>query len=175
MVVVTNVESGDAYFSDDRKYRYALSRSWGPGPMLMFIGLNPSTADETKLDPTLRRIVDFAKREGCGGFWMANLFAFRATKPRDMMTEADPVGPDNDSWLKDIANWCSLVICGWGAHGSHRGRDIEVRKLLQGLELHCLRLTKQGQPNHPLYLPKNAPLIVFQDCLWRPPVKRQAA
>ena len=165
---MTSIESGDAYFSDDRVYRYALSRQWDTGPMLMFIGLNPSTADETKLDPTLRRVVGFAKREGCGGFWMGNLFAFRSTDPRQMLAHPDPVGPDNDSWLLEMASWCSTIICGWGAHGKHRGRDMEVRKLLQGHRLHCLKLTQTGQPGHPLYLPKATPLTEFQSPLWRP-------
>lgn len=163
-----SVERGAAYFSDDRTYRYALSRVWGDGPMLMFVGLNPSTADEHKLDPTLRRVVTFAQREGCGGFWMANLFAFRATFPRVMLLNPQPVGPENDKWLRDIARWCSVIVCAWGAHGGHRGRDMEVRKLLAGHTLHCLGLTLKLQPKHPLYLPKNTPLQVYQESGWRP-------
>jgi hypothetical protein len=163
------VEQGNAYFSDDRTYRYALSRVWDVHkPMLGFIGLNPSTADENKLDPTLRRIVRFAMRENCGGFWMFNLFAFRATVPRVMLLAHDPVGPDNDRWLMDGIRWCEFMVCGWGAHGGHRGRDMEVRKLFKGHKLWCLGLTKDGQPKHPLYLPKDTPLVEYQSSLWRP-------
>lgn len=163
------VEAGEAYFSEDRVYRYALSRVWdAKKPMLLFIGLNPSTADESALDPTLRRITGYAEREGCGGFWVANLFAFRATKPKNMMAAADPVGPLNDGWIIEMAGWCSLIIAGWGAHGGFRDRDRAVRRLLQGHDLHCLKLTGDGKPGHPLYLKKDAPLTVFQSSMWRP-------
>lgn len=161
-------EAGAAYFSEDRTYRYALSRVWEPRlPMMMFIGLNPSTADENTLDPTLRRIIRYAKREECGGFWMANLFAFRATNPKDMLAADEPVGPDNDQWITDIACWCSLIVVGWGAHGGHRNRATEVRKLLSGHELYCLKKTKAGEPGHPLYLRADANLELFQTSLWR--------
>lgn len=162
-------EVGEAYFDAGRVYRYALSRVWEPKkPMMMFIGLNPSTADETKLDPTLRRVIGYAKREGCGGLWMANAFAFRATEPKDMKNAADPVGPMNDRWLLDIACWCPLIVVGWGTHGAWLNRDAKVRTLLQGYELKCLKTTKTGMPGHPLYLKSDAPLQTFQDRLWRP-------
>lgn len=164
-------ERGEAYFDHDRIYRYALSRWWGErrgGPMMMFIGLNPSTADENVLDPTMRRVIGFAKREGYDGLWMGNLFAFRATKPTNMMTAADPVGPDNDRWLADMARWSSRIVLGWGTQGSYRGRDSDVRRLLQGKTLHCLKRTGSGHPGHPLYLRADSPLQVFQDALWRP-------
>jgi hypothetical protein len=162
-------EAGEAYFDDTRTYRYALSRCWDPKkPMMLFVGLNPSTADENKLDPTLRRIRWFAQREWCGGFWVANLFAFRATKPENMMAAADPVGPDNDRWILDMARWSSLILVGWGANGGHRGRDMEVRKLLQGFDIHCLAKTKTGQPGHPLYLRGDTLLTPFQSHMWRP-------
>lgn len=161
-------EAGQAYFDDTRTYRYALSRCWdGREPMMLFIGLNPSTADENTLDPTLRRIAHFAKREGCGGFWVANLFAFRATKPRDMLAASDPVGPDNDRWILDMARWCSLIVVGWGAHGNHRNRAAEVRQLLAGNKLYCLKVTNGGLPGHPLYLKNDAPLVEYQGIMWR--------
>ena len=84
-----------ARFSESRTHRYALWRIWEKGaPMVMFVGLNPSTADETQDDPTIRRCIDFAKRWGYGGLYMLNIFAFRATNPKDMKAAADPVGPD---------------------------------------------------------------------------------
>lgn len=165
MTDVTNIERGEAVFSDDREYRYVLSRTWDVRlPRLAFIGLNPSTADEAKLDPTLRRVIGFAQREGCGGLDMLNLFAFRATFPRVMKLQKEPVGPENDTYLTAIAGAASVVIAGWGTHGTHQHRDEAVRALLRPLAtLWCLGLTKDGQPKHPLYLPKISPLVVFQE------------
>lgn len=166
---MTNLEHGDAYFSPDRRYRYALSRVWDATlPMLGFIGLNPSTADEKRLDPTLRRVVSFAMREDCGGFWMGNLFAFRATDPSAMKAQDEPVGPENDRWLKLIAHWCPKVVAGWGVHGVYRDREREVRRLLQGHEILCLGTTASGHPRHPLYIRRDTPLVTYQDILWRP-------
>ena len=89
-----------AVFSPCRTYRYALSRVWAADkPYALFIGLNPSTADETLDDPTIRRCIDFAKRWGYGGLVMANLFAYRATNPSEMKAATDPVGVANDEWL----------------------------------------------------------------------------
>ena len=118
----------------------------------MFVGLNPSTADETQDDPTIRRCIAFAKAWGYGGVCMTNLFAYRATLPEVMKATSDPVGPDNDEYLRALAADAGVVVAAWGANGTHKGRDAEVRKLLP--ELHCLALTKDGHPGHPLYLRK---------------------
>jgi len=92
----TNEVVSGATFSTDRVYRYALWRVWDAAlPSFVVIGLNPSTADETENDPTIRRCIGFAKREGCGGLVMLNLFAVRATDPRVMMAHPEPIGPDN--------------------------------------------------------------------------------
>lgn len=141
-----------ATFSSCRTYRYTLSRSWAAGPVVAFIGLNPSTADETTDDPTIRRCIGFARSWGFGGLLMLNLFAFRATDPKVMRAAPEPVGPGNNLALTDGANAASLVVAAWGTHGTHRARDAEVRKLLTN-RLHYLRLTKKGHPEHPLYLP----------------------
>jgi hypothetical protein len=119
----------------------------------MFVCLNPSTADENTDDPTVRRCMHFARSWGYGAVLMANLFAFRATDPTSMLSAQDPVGPDNDRVLIQAAREASVVIAAWGVHGIHRSRDTRVRELLP--DLHYLRLTKTGQPGHPLYLPKN--------------------
>lgn len=149
-----SVESGgQAHFSDDGVYRYALSRAWDPGkPMVQWVGLNPSTADATKLDPTLRRVSRFSIACGFGGFWMTNLFAFRATKPRDMLKAQDPIGPANDQWLLDVARWCTLTIACWGPHGGLNERETEVIRLFDGRSLSALATTNAGHPRHPLYL-----------------------
>ncbi|WP_276968362.1 DUF1643 domain-containing protein, partial [Metallibacterium scheffleri] len=116
------------------------------------VGLNPSTADETQDDPTIRRCVGFAKAWGYQALCMVNLFAFRATRPDDMLAAADPVGPDNDAHLRALSGEAGVIVAAWGALGTHRGRDVEVCALLPAL--HCLTLTKGGQPGHPLYLPR---------------------
>lgn len=148
-------EQGEAYLDDARRHRFALSRAWADGRMLMFIGLNPSTADENVLDPTMRRCVGFAQSHGYGGLWMANLFTFRATKPSDLYAEAVPNHRDADKWLRDMAKWCGSgsICCAWGAHGDYMGRANAVKRLLDGYRLQCLGHTKKGFPRHPLYLP----------------------
>ena len=141
----------DALLSPCRRYRYALWRRWGEGPPAMFIGLNPSTADETADDPTIRRCIAFARSWGHGALCMANLFAYRATRPADMLAQDDPVGPENDAHLQKLAAEAGVVVAAWGVHGTHRGRHNVVRAMLPAL--HYLRLTKDGHPGHPLYLP----------------------
>lgn len=140
-------------FSRDRAYRYVLWRVWAnlAAPRYCaFVGLNPSTADEATDDPTIRRCIGFAKDWGYDALAMLNLFAFRATDPRDMKAADDPVGDDNDYWLAKIAAEAGIVVAAWGNHGAHQNRAIAVRVLLPGL--HCLRMTKAGHPEHPLYL-----------------------
>ncbi len=140
-----------ATLSPCRAYRYALWRRWGRGPYAMFIGLNPSTADETNDDPTIRRCIGFARAWGYEALCMTNLFAYRATQPADMKKAADPVGWENDGALKMLARDAGVVVAAWGAHGTFKGRDQSVR--LGVPNLHYLRLTKDGHPGHPLYLP----------------------
>lgn len=136
-----------------RSYRYVLWREFneliGQG-YAMFIGLNPSTADETSDDATIRRCIGYAKSWGYGAMCMTNLFAFRATKPEDMMTAVDPVGADNDQHLLAAAQGAGVIVAAWGTHGEFMGRDATVRNLIPGL--HCLALTKGGHPHHPLRL-----------------------
>lgn len=133
------------------RYRYALWRKWGPGGTCMFVGLNPSTADATLDDPTIRRCIGFARSWGYGGLMMTNLFAWRATQPRDMMAADDPVGPDNDVTLRTAYLNAEVTVAAWGAYGTYGGRHNAVRAMLP--RLHYLRLTKDGHPGHPLYLP----------------------
>ncbi|UTA47198.1 DUF1643 domain-containing protein [Simiduia sp. 21SJ11W-1] len=139
-----------AHLSPCRQYRYALWRTWDTRlARVMFIGLNPSTADETQDDPTLRRCMNFARQWGYGGLVMANLFAFRATAPDAMKQAADPIGPQNNRWLKKLANESDLVIAAWGNHGDFMGRATAVRKRFS--VLHCLKINSTGTPGHPLY------------------------
>lgn len=152
-----------ANFSDCRTWRYTLLRSWAKtrfGGKVCFIGLNPSTADETIDDPTIRRCVGFAKSWGYDAIQMINLFAFRATKPKDMKAAVDPIGPRNDEWIKYMISHCDLVVAAWGTHGSFMDRNKKVIELA-GERLHCLGKTKAGHPKHPLYLSKETELEFF--------------
>ena len=138
-------------------YRYTLRRTWASGPECAFIMLNPSTADADNDDPTIRRCISFAKREGCGALLVVNLFAFRATDPAEMARAADPVGPDNDRVL-DEALKTDFAIAAWGAHpmAQKKGKLLAAQYYLD-----CLGKTKSGAPRHPLYVKGDAPMIPF--------------
>lgn len=141
-----------AILSPCRTYRYTLTRQWSGGAgTINFIGLNPSTADETQDDPTIRRCTGFAKSWGFARFVMLNLFAFRATDPKEMMRAADPVGPDNNA---HIARHVAIndTVAAWGNGGWYRGRGPFIHDIYP--QLMMLRLTGSGHPAHPLYLPK---------------------
>lgn len=141
----------DAKLSNCRKYRYALWRTWDETkPSAMIVGLNPSTANETDDDPTLIRCINFAKSWGYGGVCMANLFAFRATAPSDMMAASDPVGLENDVWLSKLSADAGIVVAAWGNDGIYLGRSTEVKVALTNL--YCIKMNKSGEPAHPLYL-----------------------
>jgi hypothetical protein len=147
-------EPSSAVLSEDGIYRYMLSRRWAlHGPTISFICLNPSTADATVDDQTVRKCVRFAKKWGGAQLLIGNLFAFRSTDPRGLKIAADPIGQENDHWLEQIARTSDLLVAAWGAHGSLLGRDVEVMTKLNG-RLNALRLTKDGAPSHPLYLPE---------------------
>jgi hypothetical protein len=149
-------------FSRCRTYRYVLWRQWDSRnpSYAMFVGLNPSTADEVTDDPTLRRCVGYAKRWGYGALCMTNLFAYRASEPAKMKAHPAPIGPDNDRWLAALVQKASLVVAAWGVEGVHRQRDQAVKRLLED-GLTCLHLTKDGHPGHPLYLKKTLTPIPF--------------
>lgn len=152
-----------AIFSPCRTWRYKLWRSWDESlPTVAFIGLNPSTADETANDPTIRRCIGFAKSWGYGTFVMLNLFGYRATDPRELYTTGSPelgltkdffVGPDNDSHILTESAFASRVVAAWGNHGALYGR---AKWAIDNIsKLHHLGLTHVGQPKHPLYLSKS--------------------
>lgn len=156
-----------ATISDCGRYRYQLWREFDragddlfaapePGSMpVMFVMLNPSTADAATDDPTIRRCVGYARRWGASGIKVRNLFALRATDPKELYTTHDPVGPENDFHILAGCRDATHVVCAWGAHGSLHGRDKHVAAMLRdaGATLYHLGLTTKGQPRHPLYLP----------------------
>ena len=128
-----------AELSSDRVYRYSLSRIWEPTKHpLAFIGLNPSTADETEDDPTIRRCMGFARDGGYGGVLMLNLFAFRSTKPKGLLDAEDPVGPQNDAVLLRATEGLPVVVCAWGTNGVLFERNRAVLQLLSRLAEYAL-------------------------------------
>jgi hypothetical protein len=144
-----------AVLSDCGTYRYALQRDgWltGSGTVL-FVMLNPSTADASADDQTIRWCVRFAQRWGFKRLHVANLYAFRATNPAALAVADDPVGAENDVWLAKLANLASETIAAWGAspHATET-RISEVLEMLGHDDLQCLGLTANGRPRHPLYL-----------------------
>lgn len=135
-------------------YRYRLWRRWGDGAAVLFVLLNPSTADGDHDDATLRRCVAFARGWGYGALEVGNLFALCATDPRRLRVVADPVGRANDRHLRRAAHNVDLVVAGWGVAGGHLGRDAVVARLLARAasgRLFCLGRTAAGHPRHPLY------------------------
>jgi len=154
-----------ALFSRCGRYRYRLRRHWEPGTMnVMFLMLNPSTADEHKNDPTVERCQRYAQAWGYGGIVVCNLFAYRATKRKDMLKFAEPVGPENDLHILNEAQYAGVVVCAWGNEGAHLGRSQQVVKMLRDnkVPLHYLILTKAGEPGHPLYLKKDLQPIPWE-------------
>ncbi len=143
-----------AVYSPCERYRYLLTREWGSGPRALFVMLNPSTATEVQNDPTVERCERRARTLGFGAFRVCNIFAFRATDPKVMRAEADPVGPLNDRAIADSAPWADRIVCAWGSHGAHLDRGPAVEALLRatGKPLHHLGLTRDGHPRHPLYV-----------------------
>lgn len=145
-------------------YRYHLTRRWGSEPVLPFIMLNPSTADETLDDPTIRRCIGFARREGAGGIRVANLYGFRATDPHELTLYGWPEGPLNDQHLSALAAEAAWdgqpIVVAWGANAP---KDRVARLIEQlepsGVPLVCLGVTRSGSPRHPLYVRGDAPLI----------------
>lgn len=144
-----------AVYSDCERYRYSLTRIWDDtGRKATFVMLNPSTATEVQNDPTVERCERRARALGYGSFCVTNIFAFRATDPKEMRAQLDAIGPDNDHAIADAALWGDDVICAWGSHGEHLNRGQSVFALLQAQDrpLYHLGLTKHGHPKHPLYI-----------------------
>lgn len=161
-----------AVVSECGRYRYLLTRRWDDrAPVMVFVMLNPSTADDVDDDPTIRRCVGYAQREGCGGLVVVNLFAWRSTDPWELVKAADPVGPENDAYITEA---CRLyrrtivhVVLAWGTseHRKIKSREnvvIElVRREMFGDPM-CLGRNRNGTPRHPLFLKLNTPLVKFR-------------
>lgn len=148
-------------------YRYRLERllqrdmlspaSRGP---IAFMMLNPSTADHTQDDPTIRRCTGFARSWGCDRYAVSNLYALRSPKPSALALHDDPVGPDNDAHLAELAGDFRDIVCAWGAGAEQQRVQVVVSVLRQaGARLWCLGTTKDGSPRHPLYVRGDQPLL----------------
>jgi hypothetical protein len=152
-----------ATISEDGKYRYSLGRQWSSnGVTAVFVMLNPSTADHEVDDPTIRRCIGFAKREGCGSLYVVNLFAFRATNPKELpLSAAEATGPDNSNAIWTALKRASIAVAAWGTGAANR-QHLDVRRLADGITpLECLGTTKDGHPRHPLYVKADASFVPF--------------
>jgi hypothetical protein len=142
-----------------KEYRYRLSRTWGEGPCALFIMMNPSTADPLVDDPSVAKCRRFAVKWGYGSLCVGNTFAYRATDQRRLTEVADPIGPENDRHLLDMASEAALVVFAYGKPKARtlKARGLEVARMLRSklkIEPYVLRLTLDGTPSHPLYLPE---------------------
>lgn len=162
-----------ADLSPCKKYRYTLTRIWGwsgePDEkqqyphLLPYIALNPSTADAKKEDATSRRYAGFARREAYQGYVACNLYGFRSTDPKGLWSAADPIGPENDHFLKAMALNYRTIMCAWGVN-ARPDRVTRVVSLLRsaGARLICLGLTKDGHPRHPLMVRADQPFEEYR-------------
>lgn len=158
-----------AVFSDCQSYRYLLYRFWDKDRThrVAFVGLNPSTADATKDDATIRRCIGFAKRWGYSGLFMLNLFAFRETNPGKMKRQTDPQGEHNVAYLKRYTRRAVATVCCWGVNIDRMDNTI-VLTACRAIHppTYCLGLTKHGYPKHPARLAAGTALAHFD----RPPI-----
>ena len=149
-----------AIFSECGKYRFVLARAWDLNkPRIMFIGLNPSTANAEKDDPTIRRVKTIAKNLGYGGVFMLNCFPYVSTDP----TYLDDFGKDeeNEMWLLDIAGYCSETVFAWGNFPIvvKAGKLTKMCGMFPNAK--ALHINKNGSPKHPLYVKSDTQLVTF--------------
>jgi hypothetical protein len=163
----------DAVFSSCRQFRWSLSRIWDDRPPMLVIGLNPSTADENTDDPTIRRDIGFARREGCGGLIKCNLFGWRSTDPLGLLATDDPVGEANADYIAAAALKAGVVVAAWGAGKpalakliAERGAHTLALLKTMGVAVKCFGLTGAGLPKHPLYLKATTPLAAAPEPDW---------
>ncbi len=159
---------GDATISACGRYRYTLTRRWGSGSSsVLWVMLNPSTADATLDDPTIRRCIAFSKAWGRDALTVCNLYALRTTYPAELWKCADPVGPENDKHI--VRSGGDVIVCAWGANAK-ADRVTAFFNLMSGMApMLCLGTTKAGAPRHPLYVAGSTPLQP-----WRPASGRQS-
>jgi hypothetical protein len=178
--MIIQTSHSNARFSNDMKYRYLLERTWntktwdsenrevisGGGKRILFIMLNPSTADAEKNDPTVKRCVDYAHKWGYGSIEVANLFAYRATNPKDLLKVDDPVGPHNLCMIETAVSRANMVVGAWGTAGVPSFYVATVWRVLEIVtkqrDLYALSITKDGFPGHPLYQKADVKPFVYR-------------
>lgn len=157
-----------AEVSVGENYRYRLWREWrgglfrGRGGLTLFIMLNPSTADGSIDDPTIRRCVSFTQSWGHNRLEVVNLFAYRATNPKELLQACSPIGPGNDAYILDAADRADTIVCAWGTMGWIDDRAKDVKSMLSKHKLQCLGLTRGAHPKHPVRLSKQLRLEPFK-------------
>jgi hypothetical protein len=165
MVKMLEGKEGSAVFSDDELYRYELRpKPWSDGWLFGIMMLNPSVASHEVKDPTITRVIGFAKREGAGGLVVVNANAWRATDPDELLTAADPIGPENDRYVLGAVEAAKVFVVAWGAMAKPiRLKTWRIRRMIFSTrsDLLCLGKTTGGDPRHPLYIRADQPLIPF--------------
>lgn len=151
-----------ATFSECRRYRYRLSRVWDPDlELAAWVMLNPSVADHLTDDPTIRRCVSFARRWGCGGIVVCNLYSLIATDPKVMLADPDPIGPETGKHLA-FALSNRFVVAAWGSNADpFRAASFVQMAKESGVSVHCLGKNADGSPRHPLYIPSQKALEAY--------------
>ena len=142
----------NAVISDDGKYRYSLSRKWDKTkPEIMFIMLNPSTADDTVDDRTIKRIINFSKTWGYGGLLVGNIYAYRSSNPKLLRDVDDPIGPENEKYIRKMLQKVNTVVYAWGDNNK-KGEPDWLKNIVKAPL--CIEISQQGNPRHPLMLKK---------------------
>lgn len=163
MELFDNMGSSNAVFSKCHQYRYALWRIWDERkPKVMFVGLNPSTANEKHNDPTIKSVIRIARHNGFGGFYMMNLFAIISPKPEILKTAENPVGPKNDMYIHYIAEKCDRIVFAWGKFDVYGRDEVLMKKFPQA---YCLGHNSDFSPKHPLFIKGSTDLVPFPPAL----------
>lgn len=156
----------EAIFDKQKIYRYLLTRCFETGSKTVtFIMLNPSTADETLNDPTIRRCISFAKKLDAKKMQVVNIFAYRTPNVPELKNAEEPLGKENDFYIENAAEESDIIILAWGNHGSYMNRAEQIKKLLKPFKdkVYALKILKNSEPSHPLYLKKDiVPVLYFE-------------
>jgi hypothetical protein len=151
-----------ALFSHCKQYRYELHRRWeAEGPRMLFVMLNPSTADGTRDDNTIRACVRIAKANGCGSISVGNVYAYRSTYPAALWDAPYPVGPHNREHLFELAADAQIIVAAWGRHAKQEDAQPVMKLLANYGDVQCLGFNKGGSPKHPLFIRSDTPLTLF--------------
>jgi hypothetical protein len=162
--MATQYLENDAVISDCGKYRYMLRRTWDHArPRLLYIMLNPSTADAKKDDATIRSCVRLASGLGYGSMEVVNVFGYRATKPTELLTVAEPCGLQNEDHVRRALGRCDIPVCAWGAWPPAQEASIYIRNAIRAERpaAFCFGKTASGAPKHPLYIKSGTPLETY--------------